>query len=81
MLQTIYNILYTQNLMFNGSWFFFQIMPPLSKLQKIIVGVGACGGVIVYIANYFAPHKKAYTSWTTDYSPSECSKWNDNWDQ
>lgn len=56
-------------------------MAPLSKLQKIIVGVGACGGIVIYCANYFTPQKKVYSSWTTGYTPSQNACWDDNWDQ
>lgn len=81
MLFKIWDISYMQNLYFNGYIWFFQIMPPLSRLQKIIVGVGACGGVVVYFANYFSPNRRAYNSWTTSYTPTECARWDDNWDQ
>lgn len=53
-------------------------MRPISKLQKIALGAGVCGGAVLYY--FLMPDKKAYASWTTGYTPSALAHWDDNWD-
>lgn len=56
-------------------------MRNVTRLQKILFSAtGVCGGALLYF--YFKPtNSKAYASWTTNYTPPQNSKWDDNWDQ
>ncbi|XP_065170544.1 serine/threonine-protein phosphatase Pgam5, mitochondrial-like isoform X2 [Atheta coriaria] len=61
-------------------------MASFTKLQKLVLGLGAVSGAaIYYITNVYEPekkefldNKKVHASWTTNYVPS--TKWDDNWD-
>lgn len=56
-------------------------MPSLTRVQRYaLAGLGAAGGIAYYM--YVRQNKKeVLASWTTNYSPSNISKWDYNWDQ
>lgn len=53
-------------------------MTTFSKTKKILLGLSAVSGVA---AVYYTNHKMhVFASWTSNYEPSPCAKWNENWD-
>ncbi|KAF7271738.1 serine/threonine-protein phosphatase Pgam5, mitochondrial-like isoform X2 [Rhynchophorus ferrugineus] len=49
-----------------------------SKLKSVCIGVGTISTLTGFY--YFNEKNKVYTSWTSNYEPSPCAKWDDNWD-
>ncbi|KAF2885284.1 hypothetical protein ILUMI_20907 [Ignelater luminosus] len=55
-------------------------MATFTKLQKALLGLGAFGGTLYYLNVFDLDRKIAFASWTTNYTPSAPSKWDENWD-
>uniref|UniRef100_A0A336MRQ6 Serine/threonine-protein phosphatase PGAM5, mitochondrial n=1 Tax=Culicoides sonorensis TaxID=179676 RepID=A0A336MRQ6_CULSO len=49
------------------------------KTHKLAVLTGAISGLTTYFV-VDQRQRKAYNSWTTNWKPSECGKWDENWD-
>lgn len=57
---------------------FFQMS--FSKTKKLIIGLTALSGVATF--HYYNFEKSTVQlSWTTNYTPSQFAKWDENWDQ
>ncbi|XP_053695115.1 serine/threonine-protein phosphatase Pgam5, mitochondrial isoform X1 [Sabethes cyaneus] len=53
--------------------------PKMRRAAAMVVGAG--GGTVVYwYASQTINERKAFNSWTTNFKPSEYSKWDYNWD-
>ncbi|XP_050302247.1 serine/threonine-protein phosphatase Pgam5, mitochondrial-like isoform X2 [Anthonomus grandis grandis] len=54
-------------------------MSTFHKGKKVLWGLGAATGVTTFY--YFNQDKfRVFASWTSNYEPSPCAKWDDNWD-
>lgn len=56
-------------------------MATFTKLQKALLSLGAFSGTLYYLNVFDIDRRTAFASWTTNYTPSTFSKWDDNWDQ
>ncbi|XP_066144681.1 serine/threonine-protein phosphatase PGAM5, mitochondrial-like isoform X2 [Euwallacea fornicatus] len=54
-------------------------MPSFSKYRTIFLRVGAAA-TVAGICYLNSDRYKAFSSWTSNYEPSACAKWDDNWD-
>ncbi|CAG9770326.1 unnamed protein product [Ceutorhynchus assimilis] len=55
-------------------------MSVFGKSRKLILGLGAVTGATTF---YYLNNDrfKAFASWTSQYEPSPCARWDENWDQ
>lgn len=56
-------------------------MSAFSKCKKILLGLGAMSGGVATFYYLNNDKHRAFASWTSNYEPSPCAKWDENWDQ
>ncbi|XP_021925691.1 serine/threonine-protein phosphatase Pgam5, mitochondrial-like isoform X2 [Zootermopsis nevadensis] len=55
-------------------------MNGFTKFQKfVLAGLGACGGALTLYYSFHSDRKRAFASWTTNYTPT--CEWDSNWDK